>query len=280
MLGYAKYVRGCFASEKKIRVLIKDLDSRGLRESELKSKLKEALEENVETGDKQEVKEASEQGQAESATDDQGSVLTSGDEESFHHAKDAERESNREEIKMQYIDPLTSAIGASVRVRIVVDKAKDTSIARYETGKITGFRKRTEQVEAEADDDADDEEMEKEEQATKVIEIQEWQATTDRGHVLWLSSPELMLSICRFARWDQKDKTYFEFDAAFHSYRNGIGRHCGRAADAPYSSSPMYFARMMVKKEQELYSKLKNRNYSNNWGGTSGARAIWCNSMK
>lgn len=270
---------GCHATEKNIRVLIKDLDSRGLRESELKSKLKEALEENVETSDRQENAkgEAAEQGQSESTNDGEGSILTGGDEEAFQRAKDAERESSRDGILMDLLDPMSSGIGAPVRVRIVVDKAKDASIARYETGKITGFRRRTEQVEVEAGGDSEDEAQEK---VTKMVEIQEWQATTDRGHVLWLSSGELMMSVCRFARWEKKDKTYFEFDAAFHSYRNNIGRHCGRAADAPYSSSPMYFARMMVKKEQELYSKLKNRNYSNNWGGTSGARAIWCNSMK
>ena len=37
---------------------------------------------------------------------------------------------------------------------------------------------------------------------------------------------------------------------------------------------------MMVRREQELYAKLKNRNYDNNWGGKSGARAVWTNSMK
>lgn len=36
----------------------------------------------------------------------------------------------------------------------------------------------------------------------------------------------------------------------------------------------------MLKKEAEFYPKLKNRNSDNNWGGQSGARALWTNSMK
>lgn len=37
---------------------------------------------------------------------------------------------------------------------------------------------------------------------------------------------------------------------------------------------------MMVRREQDLYAKLKYINYDNNWGGKSGARAVWTNSMK
>jgi hypothetical protein len=36
----------------------------------------------------------------------------------------------------------------------------------------------------------------------------------------------------------------------------------------------------MVKREGELYVKLKIRSYDNTWGGKSGARALWTNSMK
>jgi hypothetical protein len=36
----------------------------------------------------------------------------------------------------------------------------------------------------------------------------------------------------------------------------------------------------MVKREGELYVKLKIRSYDNAWGGKSGARALWTNSMK
>jgi hypothetical protein len=36
----------------------------------------------------------------------------------------------------------------------------------------------------------------------------------------------------------------------------------------------------MIKKEQDYYPKLKVRMYDNSWGGKSGARALWTNSMK
>jgi hypothetical protein len=36
----------------------------------------------------------------------------------------------------------------------------------------------------------------------------------------------------------------------------------------------------MVRREAELYAKLKIRSYENAWGGKSGTRALWTNSMK
>lgn len=280
--SFAKKNWGCHATEKSVRTLIKDLDRRGLREHELKSKLKEALEQTVESGEKQDhaQEESPEQAQVEAEKDEQNVILTSGDDKAFGKAKDAEREKARDGILMNFLDRMTSAVNHFVRVRIVAnkEKAKEASVARYETGRVSGFRKRTKisELEIEANDNSGAE-IGKE---TKEVVDCTWQAVTDRGNTVWLSGPDLLMSLCRFVRWDSKDKSYFEVDAAFHSYRNNMGRHCGRAADAPYSSSPMFFAKMMVRKEQELYSKLKNRNYSNNWGGMSGARAVWSNSMK
>ena len=63
-------------------------------------------------------------------------------------------------------------------------------------------------------------------------------------------------------------------------YRNKLGRFCGRAADAPFSSSALFLSRLMLKREQELYAPLKSRTYDNNWGGKSGARNAWIASMK
>jgi hypothetical protein len=113
----------------------------------------------------------------------------------------------------------------------------------------------------------------------KVVEVPVWRALTERGHTFWLSGEELIQSLSRLKQWKQ-GHGYFENDAAFFSYRNAVGRHCGRAADAPYSSSPYYLAKLMIKREAELYPKLKIRSYDNSWGGQSGARALWTNSMK
>jgi len=268
---------GCFAKEKTLRTLIKDLDSRGIREQELKSKMKEALEDNVGSGEKEEgVKDEAPVQQTEDKTsaDENSNVLTSGDEEAFKKAKEAEAALNRDGIATETLDSLASSIGVKVRVRINDEKAK---VARYETGEIVGWRYRTVSTgSSERDSNSDEDESQK----PTVEEVSEWKAATDRGHVYWLSGSELMESICRFVRWESRDKGYFESDAAFLAYRNSIGKFLGRVAEAPYASSPMVFAKLMVKKEQELYSKLKNRNYDNNWGGKSGARAVWTNAMK
>jgi hypothetical protein len=267
---------GCHATEKSIRTLIKDLDSRGRRENELKSKLKEAIEDNIGSGEK--LENPKDPG-SDTVVEDDNVALTSGDEEAFKQLVSKETHSPCDGISAETVTKLNSGIGAVVRVRIVVDGSKEPAIARYESGKIMGFRKRVVNIEPGEASNEDDEESEEAPKPTVSV-AHDWQAITDRGHLYWLSGVELLESITRYVRWKNKEKSYFEFDAVFHSYRNPLGRHCGRAADAPYSSSPVAFARYMVKKEQELYSKLKNRNYDNNWGGKSGARAVWTNSMK
>ena len=261
----AKKSWGCHATEKSLRTLIKDLDSRGVRETELKSNLKEALEENVGMNEKMDTSQ------------EQKDLKTSGGEAIFKKLKEEERQAPRENIAMETLDKIDSCVGASVRVRIPIEGTKEKEKARYENGKIAGFKSYLENVGEERDEDDMDEGSDAEE---KVAETYKWQAATDRGGIHWLSSAELMESLCRYEKWSTNEKGYFEFDSAYLAYRNSLGRHCGKAADAPYSSSPMFFARMMVRREQELYSKLKIRNYDNNWGGKSGARAVWTNSMK
>ena len=64
------------------------------------------------------------------------------------------------------------------------------------------------------------------------------------------------------------------------TYRNKIGRFCGRAADAPYSSSALFLSKLLMKREHDCYMPLKSRTYENNWGGKSGARNAWIASMK
>jgi hypothetical protein len=64
------------------------------------------------------------------------------------------------------------------------------------------------------------------------------------------------------------------------SYRNKLGRFCGRAVDAPFSSSVAYLSKLVIKREHECYMPLKNRTHENNWGGKSGTRNAWIASMK
>eukprot|EP00551_Chaetoceros_affinis_P012548 CAMPEP_0203679712 /NCGR_PEP_ID=MMETSP0090-20130426/36666_1 /ASSEMBLY_ACC=CAM_ASM_001088 /TAXON_ID=426623 /ORGANISM="Chaetoceros affinis, Strain CCMP159" /LENGTH=1444 /DNA_ID=CAMNT_0050547455 /DNA_START=38 /DNA_END=4369 /DNA_ORIENTATION=- len=71
-----------------------------------------------------------------------------------------------------------------------------------------------------------------------------------------------------------------EIESALFSYRNKMGRFCGRAADAPYASSPLFLGKLILKREQDCYTPLKSRTYENNWGGKSGARNAWIASIK
>jgi hypothetical protein len=258
---------GCHATEDTLRAVIKKLDSRGIRENELKINLKEALEEAVGTDEAQP-----------SAHDTEvGGTLDSGDEAAFQTAKEAAR--GHEDVTMETLEIMPSGIGQGVRVRRVVDQTKDSTIARYENGAVTGWKIRRDTVGVAPDEKAMEDEEEGQGPRIDIIEVAIWRVLTDRGHVLWLSGSELIESLSRFGKWDS-GRGYFENDAVFLSYRNTLGRHCGRAADAPYASSPIFLARLMVKREAELYAKLKIRSYDNNWGGKSGARGLWTNSMK
>mmetsp|Transcript_12986 Transcript_12986/g.18141 ORF Transcript_12986/g.18141 Transcript_12986/m.18141 type:complete len:302 (-) Transcript_12986:406-1311(-) len=117
-------------------------------------------------------------------------------------------------------------------------------------------------------------------QQMSIVEIPVWRVTQDNGGEVELGANEILDSLCRYIQWKNQKAEYVEDDADFLSYRNSLGRHCGRAADAAMSSSPMSLARLMVKREQELYAPLKNRTYDNNWGGKSGARNIWITTMR
>lgn len=91
---------------------------------------------------------------------------------------------------------------------------------------------------------------------------------------------DLLRCLIRAEKWRNHQQKYNESDSTLFSYRNKLGRFCGRAADAPHASSPLFLARLILKREQEFYMPLKNRSYDNNWGGKSGARNAWIASMK
>lgn len=78
----------------------------------------------------------------------------------------------------------------------------------------------------------------------------------------------------------RNDPHYFEHDAAFLAFRNNLGRHCGKSADASHAMTPIRFGQYMVKCEAELYQKLKTLAYDNNWGGKNGSRNAWITSMR
>ena len=282
--GYTPYLVhslwGCHTSEESWRKVIKSLDGKSGNEKALKVSLQESLEKV----DKQENEpEPHSLGEDEENTADKNDVLdsefkTDGDEEHLVETKNAH--GNAADVEIENLDSMISAIGQNVRVRVRVDGTKDSEMARYESGNVSGWKTRTEEraVPQEKDSDSDYEEMEHEPKMEKV-EVPYWRVWTEYGNVVWLNGLELLESISRYSK-KESSESYFEHDAAFLGYRNQVGRFCGKASEAPYSSSPFNFAKLMVKKEAELYPKLKIRSYDENWGGKSGERAAWTNKMK
>jgi hypothetical protein len=295
---------GCDVTEASLRSVMKNLDSRGVRENELKKNLKEALEdkstlqdnataqhkaaaegENGEAPQNESGEEnataqhnavaAGENGEASQNENgeehvDSGAVIQSGgDDNYFSEAKEAARYLQSDVVRADILEKLSSsAIGEHVRVRVLIDHQ-----ARYATATITGWKLREDQEPVQPDGDEFEPSM-------RIVMTPIWCAFSDRGNEFWLTGTELLESICRFAMWTNKEKGYFEHDAAFLSYRNPLGRYCGKASDAAASSTPYRLAHLMVKKEAEVYAKLKHRLYDNTWGGKNGSRNAWISSMK
>ncbi|GAX22610.1 hypothetical protein FisN_14Hh243 [Fistulifera solaris] len=262
---------GCHLTEESLRSVIKMLDSSKEKEQALKAKLKDSLEEIVESSEKHDLGteelEDEENGDSILGTNH---LLVDGDEDVLQAAKKA---LNAEITDSQMICDIKSAIGLKIRVRLVVGESKDSSVAKYEDGEVLGWLTRKYKVESQ--------DMNEEEDAVivKIRKIPVWKVRTARGKVVWLDGVELLESFLR-SKKRQKEVGYFENDSSFLAYRNHSGRHCGKASEAPYSASPIFLARWMVKRESELYPKLKIRSYDNTWGGKSGARNEWTNQMK
>lgn len=185
---------GCHTTEESLRTLIKNLDSRGVRENELKANLKKALEDTAGTGEKQETTneagadQPEDDADADADTDAASGFLTSGDEEAFQKAKEAERESSRDGVSIEALGDMSSGIGESVRVRFVLEGgAKDTTVARYENGTIVGWKTRREKIEVQFEAEEGGEEQ----TAAQFKDIHVWRATTDRGHEYILTGPEV-----------------------------------------------------------------------------------------
>jgi len=289
---------GCQASEESIRAMIKILDSRGLRENELRNKLKESVErsgkEDAQAAEEEEDPDTQgENGDADTASNNRV-VREDGDEEAFAKAKAKATEhmtkdmNNDDEFSLDGLHDMRTAVGLPVRVRQELERsnARDPVVARYESGKVVGWKSRREEVVVRSASGVSEDEDEFDSQ-TEMVDVPVWKVATDRGHTFWLLGQELVESASRYRKMATagrggNDNYYDEDDAAYFAYRNNLGRFCGKASDAPFASSPNYFSRLMVVKEAELYSRLKIRAYDNTWGGKagSGVRSSWINSMK
>ena len=282
--GYSPYLVqnhwGCHTSEESLRKVIKSLDGKSGNEKALKTNLKESLEKVDKQENEHELQNVpmDEENAVEKNETSESVVHMEGDEEAFSEAKKVH--GNADDVAIENLEAMTSAIGENVRVRIRVDGFKESGMARYETGTINGWTTRNEEREVpkEPQSDSDYEEMEQEPQI-ETVEVAAWRVWTEFGSFVWLNALELLESMSRYDK-SQSSKSYFEHDAAYLGYRNTVGRFSGKVSEAPYSSSPFNFARLMVKREGELYPKLKIRSYDEQWGGKSGERAAWTNKMK
>ncbi|KAG7352301.1 DDT domain containing protein [Nitzschia inconspicua] len=271
---------GCHVNESSIRALMKGLDSRGIRENSLKKNLKEALEEKTTSAEAvpKETSEADEGKIDEEKTDDVGvtkeGLETSGDEDCFAQAKKSAVSFDSDIIDHENLQSIKeSAIGQQARVRIVVESTKEGEIARYENGSVTAWKKKKEAI------PVTNGETEFEPQMRDVL-VPYWRISLDNSMEFWMSGNEVIECIVRFHKWKRQDADYFEHDSTFLSYRNNLGRHCGKAAEAPQAMLPIRFGLYMVKREAELYQRLKIISLDNNWGGKSGTRNAWITSMR
>jgi hypothetical protein len=254
---------GCISSSKSLRGLIKNLDSKGLREGSLKTSMKEILEASgyVDT-------HANE-------VEDADAVEAVGDDEHFLHAKTMAASNPEDFGAVQNLDliiSLQSAIGQRCRLRRVADEISAPDSAIYSMGTVTGWRMKTTVKEYHNPGTEELTIVEKEE----VV----WSIAFDHGRGEEISAVELLNGLIRAKKWKHQYPGYVEHDSPLFSYRNKVGRFCGRAVDAPYAASNLFFSKLMLKREQEYYASLKSRTYENNWGGKSGLRNNWIATLK
>ncbi len=260
---------GGYSTDKSLRSLIKCLDERGTRESALKANLKESIESRVAATDKIE-------GQIEQVNKLLSSdavnknlkvegVKQAGDEEAFESAKQLfKQDTSRMVSGQELLDDVASAINMRVRLRsdekLVNNGDADEILARYEMGTVISW------CAAKENDDGSKGDI--------------WRIALDRGGESDLSAADVVDGVLRALKWALQHENYVEADAPFLFYRNKLGKFCGKASEAPYSATAHAFSRLLVKREAELYNPLKNRSYENNWGGKSGTRNLWIQSMR
>ncbi len=266
----AKHHWSCYTTDRSLRVLVKNLDGKCATEKSLKEVLKETLEAMALASSGGDANPQN--GQSENIEAGEANVTAgfkgSGDDDVFL----TEKTNLSEDVEI--LKNITSAIGQRVRLRSVPNPDRAPDVAEYTMATVTGWKIAAELKRGE-------DEMETEEQTPpQNTKAPLWRVDVDNGGELHLPGKEIVRGIARAIKWETQYPGYFEYDAPFLSYRNGFGRFCGRAAEAPSSTSAQAFAKHMIKKENDLYNPLKNRTFENNWGGKAGTRAAWTSSLR
>ena len=276
LTSLARHHWSCYTTDRSLRILVKNLDGKCATENSLKEVLKETLE-NLALAAADASSDANhsnavsreDAGPDVAATSVKAEFLSTGDEHSFFQAKQC-----ASQVDAVILQDIPSAIGRLVRLRRIPDPDRAPDVAEYSMASVTGWK------------------MEKahhcnisngvtsvdtpESQSSVPI----WRLGLDDGGELHLLARDVVEGIARAIKWLTEYPGYVEHDAPFVSYRNNLGRFCGRAVEAPSSLSPQALARQLIKKEQDMYMPLKNRSYDNNWGGKAGTRQAWVSSLK
>jgi len=270
----ARHHWSCYTTDRSLRVLVKNLDGKCPKENALKEVLKETLEilalstGGVDVNASHTAPEGDAGPDAE-AMSSKVDFRPSGDEEVF-----SEEKKNASKDDIDILKDTSSAIGRRIRLRRIPDPDRAPDVAEYSMATITGWK-----MEDAPQGDAQEGEASEEPSPPKAS-VPIWRLGLDDGGELHVSGKEAVEGIVRAIKWSTEHPGYVEHDAPFLSYRNGIGRFCGRAVEAPSSLTPQAFAKQLIKREQDLYMPLKNRTFENNWGGKAGARQVWVSSLK
>jgi len=270
----ARHHWSCYTTDRSLRVLVKNLDGKCAKENALKEALKETLETlalSAAGGDAIHSHVVS----AENAVPDAAATIgktdfrSSGDEEVFCQEKESLSKDDTDLLK-----DVSSAIGRRIRLRRIPDPDRAPDVAEYSMATITGWKMENVPQSNGSEGEAS------EEAPAPQADLPIWRLGLDDGGELHVSAIEAVEGIVRAIQWSTEYPGYVEHDAPFLSYRNGLGRFCGRAVEAPSSLTPQAFAKQLIKREQDLYMPLKNRTFENNWGGKAGARQVWVSSLK
>jgi hypothetical protein len=271
----ARHHWSCYTNERSLRILLKNLDGKCSKEQALKEVLKETLETlalAAAGGDSHSHPPIATLDHCGKPDGNESSAkvefISSGDDAAFCIEK---KRVSQVDADADLLHDISSAIGRRVRLRRIPDPDRAPDVAEYSMGTVTGW-KLGHQPRNNEEGDAD----EKEHQESLPI----WRIGLDDGGELFTDAGEILDGIVRAIKWSNEYPGYFEHDAQFLSYRNNLGRFCGRAVEAPFSLTPQAFAKQMIKKEQDLYMPMKNRTFENNWGGKAGARQAWVSSLK
>ncbi|KAL7471338.1 hypothetical protein ACHAXS_013445 [Conticribra weissflogii] len=270
----------CYTTDRSIRVLIKNLNSKNDKEKALKEVLKGTLEAMAlasASSDAPPNGALLNGGSAEGTEQDKRSLpreetefRSSGDSDVFTALK-----GNLSEDDAAILKGVTSAIGRRIRLRRIPNPERAPDVAQYIMGTITGWK-----TKIVPNEEAVNKEDFGNDKSHPPVPTPLWRMALDDGGELHITDNEVVEGLARATKWTNQHPGYIEHDAPFLSYRNNFGRFCGRQVDAPSSLTPLAFARQMLKKEQDLYMPLKNRTLENNWGGKCGSRNAWVASLK